>query len=177
MKRNALLCTLALLGAASVSADDVRILTWEDLLPEAALEPQTQPVIPGHDPFAMGGTEADREYAEDDYWSYGPRYPAGVVDELNARAVKLPGFIVPLELESDGKISEFLLVPYFGACIHFPPPPPNQTVYVRLEKPFELESMWEPVWVSGTMETKSFQSDLAAAGYTLQATKIEEYEY
>jgi len=61
--------------------------------------------------------------------------------------------------------------------LHPLPPPPNQRVYVRLKEPFKLESMWEPVWVTGTMETKSFTSDLAAAGYTLQATKIEEYEY
>ena len=64
---------------------------------------------------------------------------------LNGQYVKLPGYVVPLESDAGGLLSEFLLVPYYGACIHVPPPPSNQIVYVRLNKPYLLKSMEDPV--------------------------------
>ena len=70
-----------------------------------------------------------------------------------------------------------MLVPYFGACIHFPPPPANQIVYVILEKPVELESPWEPIWAIGELKTEFRGSDFGSAGYTMAGHTIEEYEY
>ena len=106
-----------------------------------------------------------------------PVYPQGVVEELDGIQAKLPGFMVPLELAEGGKIKEFLLVPYFGACIHFPPPPPNQVVYVILDEPIEIESPWDPIWATGELTTKFRGSDLGSAGYTMAGRSIEEYEY
>lgn len=104
-------------------------------------------------------------------------YPMGVVEELNGALVKLPGFVVPLEVSTEGKVSEFLLVPYFGACIHFPPPPANQIVYITAQEPIDLESTWEPIWATGELKTEFRETGLAYAGYTMVAQATEVYEY
>ena len=49
---------------------------------------------------------------------------------LNGAQVRIPGYVLPLEFEGT-RVREFLLVPYVGACIHVPAPPPNQMVFVR----------------------------------------------
>jgi hypothetical protein len=101
---------------------------------------------------------------------------APIVTELDGRQVKLPGFVVPLE--GDGvKLTEFFLVPYYGACIHVPPPPANQIVYVKVaEKDARIRNAFDTVWVTGTLSAKSFESDLGNAGYQLSATQIAPYE-
>lgn len=104
-------------------------------------------------------------------------YPMGVVEELNGALVKIPGFVVPLEVSTEGKVSEFLLVPYFGACIHFPPPPANQIVYITAQEPIDLESTWEPIWATGELKTEFRETGLAYAGYTMVAESTEVYEY
>lgn len=103
--------------------------------------------------------------------------PAAPVASLDGETVRLPGFIVPLESDEGGLISEFLLVPYFGACIHLPPPPPNQIVYVTLEKPFDLVSMQQPYWIEGTMLVQGYSSEVAATVYTIRADRILKYDY
>ncbi|OOZ36301.1 DUF3299 domain-containing protein [Solemya velesiana gill symbiont] len=97
---------------------------------------------------------------------------APVVESLDGKRVKLPGFVVPPE--GDGKkLSEFLLVPYYGACIHVPPPSANQTVYVKVPKgDAKIRYAFDTVWVSGIMSAKSFSSDLATAGYQIQAEEV-----
>ncbi len=101
---------------------------------------------------------------------------APIVPQLDGKRVRLLGFVVPLE--GDGKkLSEFLLVPYYGACIHVPPPPANQTVYVKVpEADAKIRRAFDTVWVTGAMSAKSFDSDLATAGYQLQADLVEPYE-
>ncbi len=156
-------------------ANDARELEWVDLIPGGDAYYQQL-----EDAVGSGG-----QYFEDEDWGDDPLeegvampvYPSGVVEELDGVRAKIPGFIVPLELAGEGEIKEFLLVPYFGACIHYPPPPPNQIVYVKLEKPVELESAWDPIWVTGELKTQFFESDIGSAGYTMAGQKIEEYEY
>ncbi len=97
--------------------------------------------------------------------------------ELNGVAAKLPGFIVPLDVGKDGVVTEFFLVPYFGACIHVPPPPPNQIVYVHAAKGIALDSIYEAYWVTGMMTVQSKSTQLGAAAYQLEAEKVEIYKY
>lgn len=101
---------------------------------------------------------------------------APIVEALDGHRVRLPGFVVPLE--GDGKkLTEFFLVPYYGACIHVPPPPANQIVYVRVpEADAEIREAFDTVWVTGMLSAKSFKSDLGNAGYQLQAETITPYE-
>ncbi|WP_446830670.1 DUF3299 domain-containing protein [Candidatus Foliamicus sp.] len=101
----------------------------------------------------------------------------GVVEALDGVDVKIPGFIVPLEVTTGGKVSEFLLVPYFGACIHYPPPAPNQIVYVTVEEPISLESTWDAIWATGELKTEFSDFGLGAAGYKMVSGTIEPYVF
>ena len=101
---------------------------------------------------------------------------APVVKSLDGQRVKLPGFVVPLEMNAKS-INEFLLVPYYGACIHVPPPPTNQTVHVIAPSghPFEGE-LFDTVWVTGELTVEKYSNDMGDAGYRIQAGSIEPYE-
>lgn len=104
---------------------------------------------------------------------------APVNPELNGKKIKIPGFLSPLEVdEAKGVVKEFLLVPYFGACIHTPPPPLNQTLLVKpLEgKSIGIERMYEPVWVYGTIVTEQIHTNLAEAGYQIKDASVEIYQ-
>jgi hypothetical protein len=101
---------------------------------------------------------------------------AAVNKSLNNQQVKIPGFVVPLNTNENVLVTTFLLVPYFGACIHVPPPAPNQIVYVEMKKPFRLHSMYAPVWVTGKMSTQGASTGLTDTAYSLVGTKIENYE-
>ncbi len=94
---------------------------------------------------------------------------------VEGKLVKIPGFIVPLEdYEEEG--AEFLLVPYFGACVHTPPPPPNQMVFVRMEGGKKLKfGWWDPVWMEGTLKIEHYDSPYGAVGFQLTGTKTSPY--
>lgn len=95
--------------------------------------------------------------------------------KLDGQIVKVPGFIVPLEDGADG-VTEFLLVPYFGACIHMPPPPPNQIVYVKTNGFKVGVDLWAPIWVVGTLKIDNVDSYYGMVGYQLEGRKIMLYE-
>ncbi|MEO7359753.1 MAG: DUF3299 domain-containing protein [Gemmatimonadaceae bacterium] len=95
--------------------------------------------------------------------------------KLEGKLVRIPGFVVPLDdFQEDG--SEFLLVPYYGACVHTPPPPPNQIVMVGMEgrKSIKL-SLFDAVWMSGRLKIQSVESPYGTVGYTLEGMKVEPY--
>jgi len=110
-------------------------------------------------------------------WMSAPRQPsrapAAVVAGLDGKRVHIGGYVVPLDFEAT-RIKEFLLVPFVGACIHVPPPPANQIVYVKAEQGFEVKGVFDPVWVTGTMKVTTAFTGLAEAGYTLEAEKVVE---
>ncbi len=99
------------------------------------------------------------------------------VKELNGKKIRIPGYTVPFEYGANAQIKEFLLVPYFGACIHAPPPPPNQTIFVMTDKPIRITDLAQAVWVEGTIYTQTQESELADAAYTIKLSAIEAYEY
>jgi uncharacterized protein len=94
---------------------------------------------------------------------------------LIGRTIRMPGFILPLHFDTGDSVSEFLLVPYFGACIHTPPPPPNQIVYVTAETPIPIEGIWDPVWVVGELLAERNMNGLGDAAYTLVLQSHEPY--
>ena len=69
-------------------------------------------------------------------------------EDLNGQQVRMPGYVLPLEF-SGTKITEFLLVPWVGACIHTSPPPPNQIVNVKFDGGIEIKGQFAPMWVTG----------------------------
>ena len=162
------------LGATSATGAPAkpRELTWDEMVPPVSAPPSAAfpgAGIPGKSGDKLGGTDGKPAYV--------PMYTFNPVKELDGQYVKLPGYIVPLESDAGGMLDEFLLVPYFGACIHVPPPPPNQIVYVKLKKPFNLKSMADPYWVTGTMSTKVWTSDMADSDYVMSADKVEVFEW
>lgn len=98
-------------------------------------------------------------------------------EQLAGKMVKIPGFVSPLD-ESKGMVGDFLLVPYFGSCIHSPPPPINQTVLVKPQegKSIAMGDIYQPVWVIGEMKVESITTDLAQAGYQIENARLEMYE-
>lgn len=99
---------------------------------------------------------------------------APTVAELDGRAVKIPGYIVPLE-QVKGELSEFLLVPYLGACIHTPPPPANQIVHVKSSTPLKGLHSMDIVSISGTLKVAHESSAMGVSGYAMDAVLVEPY--
>ncbi len=167
--RSFLSVSLLLLLVASVVAQP-RELEWEELIPAhwdpyAELEELGIDDMADDDPRVEEVMEALRLL-----WRVAP-----VVEELEGKQVKIPGFVVPLE--NDGRrVREFLLVPYFGACIHVPPPPSNQTVHVIAPpgRPYRGE-LFDTVWVSGPLSIVPTHNELGDSGYRIHAEQIEKY--
>ncbi|AHE99682.1 hypothetical protein THITH_16825 [Thioalkalivibrio paradoxus ARh 1] len=144
-------------------------MTWDMLIPE---DYEFDDPLEGID---VGG------YADDDpraielleklraSWADTP-----VVDELDGERVRLGGFVVPLE--GDGsRVTEFLLVPFYGACIHVPPPPPNQVVHVHVNGDGISARSFDAVWLTGTMRAQRSSSELADAGYSMRPDRVEPF--
>lgn len=147
-----------------------REIEWDDLIP-ADWDPQKffadlkLDDLQDNDPRAMEVMARMREE-----WDRAP-----VVERLSGQQVRIPGFVVPLE--SDGKtIREFLLVPYFGACVHVPPPPANQLIHVIPDKPIPAGMNMSPVWVNGVLNVARIESQMGNAGYQMRGMKVEEYK-
>jgi hypothetical protein len=145
---------------------EVLDIDWKELLPEAErarYSPLAPPPI--HDARGEGSPPAVQT----------PTFT--VNQDLAGLTVRLPGFIVPLDAGAKGTIREFLLVPYVGACIHVPPPPPNQMLYVKSASGIALDAIHEAYWVTGKMRIESRTTPLGAAAYAVSADKIELYKY
>ncbi|MDJ0640749.1 MAG: DUF3299 domain-containing protein [Paracoccaceae bacterium] len=138
-----------------------REIGWEDLIPPGV-------------PYSEIIGEGDMDVAND---TWAPIYDANATklnEDLDGAFIRMPGFIIPLEISRKG-VTDFLLVPYVGACIHVPPPPPNQLVFVSTKKPWPDDKLWDAVWVVGTMRTKLQSTELGETGYKLTAEHMEVY--
>jgi hypothetical protein len=152
-------------GAAStyrtITFDDLMPLDWD---PNAVLKQIDLGALQDNDPRANALMDKIREA-----WNQAPVVPA-----LGGQQVRIAGFLVRLEGD-DKEIREFLLVPYFGACIHVPPPPVNQVVHVVPAKPVPAGPDMGAVWVSGTLRIAASKTDLGDAGYRIDALRVEPY--
>ena len=81
--------------------------------------------------------------------------------------------MVPVAFDDQGRVTELFLVPYFGACIHVPPPPPNQIVYIKPSKPVAAGEIWDAYWAIGTLHIASTQNDMAHSAYSMDLDKLE----
>ena len=96
--------------------------------------------------------------------------------------IRLPGYVLPIEFKGK-QVTEFLLVPWVGACIHTPPPPPNQIVHVKSDKPLDINGTFDAVWVTGRMVAGTSRQSVYITdgatdldiGYSLRATNVERY--
>jgi hypothetical protein len=165
-----ILLALMLTLSAPLWAGEVRELTWAEMIPADA--PPPAPPAPIHDLSQL--SDALNAEAGPAATQQSPAAP--VVEALDGQEVKLPGYIVPLDVTEEGRVTEFLLVPYFGACIHVPPPPSNQIVHVKSELGVLLDALHQPFWIEGPLQVKASSSELAEAGYQMDASKIYPYE-
>ena len=146
--------------------EGVVTINWDDLLPAGEMD-RIQEL------FEQAGLSSGVDHFGGQMTQVGT---FNVESELIGQTIRMPGFILPLDFQEGGEISEFLLVPYFGACVHTPPPPPNQIVYVTMEEPIVVERMWDPVWVTGVLTADRHMNELGNAAYTLQLLTTEPYE-
>jgi hypothetical protein len=102
-------------------------------------------------------------------WDNAPTNP-----KMDGAQVRLPGYVVPLE-EFKGELKEFLLVPYFGACVHSPPPPSNQIVHVIASPPLKGVRTMDAVWVSGTLTVQRTDSAMGVSSYQIKTPAVEPY--
>lgn len=98
------------------------------------------------------------------------------VAEMDGKAIRIAGYIVPVQTSDDGQLKAFFLVPYFGACIHVPPPPPNQIILARLKTPITMTGIYDAFWVSGTLKVEATDGDTAATAYTMAVDTVKLYE-
>ncbi|USP15217.1 DUF3299 domain-containing protein [Vibrio gazogenes] len=150
------LCSVSVLGAQKPLT-----LDWMDLIPKQErhqFDQQGMPTV-NHN----GNTPAKQSHI------------GAVRPELDGKYVKIPGFVIPLEGD-DQTITEFLLVPYFGACIHVPPPPPNQIIYVKFPQGAPVQELWDVIYVVGKLKAEPVSSDVADAGYKIEGSRIEPYD-
>lgn len=171
------LCASPLAGTARAQSAarprPFRELKWEELVPAdwdplkdvkgMGLGAPEGGGLSDTDPKAQAMLDKLREI-----WDKAPTVPA-----VDGQAVRLPGFVVPLD-ETPAGLTSFLLVPYFGACIHTPPPPANQIVHVRSATPVKARTM-DPVWVRGTLKIERQASSMGTSGYRLDAAGVEPY--
>jgi hypothetical protein len=170
----AALGTVLLLAPLAVSAVESPMeLQWAQLIPAAPPKaPKTFFARPA-DPASEPTVPADLPEAR---WLSSPVRSSGapppVVAALDGKLVRIGGYVVPLDFEATN-VKEFLLVPYVGACIHVPPPPANQIIYVKTAKGFDVNGTFDPVYVTGTLKADSTFLALAETGYSLDADKVE----
>jgi hypothetical protein len=99
-----------------------------------------------------------------------------VIEAFDGKAIRIPGFIVPLEQNDEQKATAFFVVPYFGACLHMPPPPPNQILYVEYEEGIAVENLYDPYWFEGTVKIDNHESALGTSAYSLVLDSFALYE-
>ncbi len=168
LNRRALLAGLSLVAAQPLRgfADDqppVTTVMWGDLVPKTENEGTF------YDTLKELGLVQQGEVLP---WM--KQAPVKMVTDYNDRMIRVPGYVVPLTLDGQG-VTEGLLVPYVGACIHVPPPPANQIVFLRFSKPTPQDGLWDPVWATGRFNTAAVETDLAEAGYIMTETVTQAY--
>jgi hypothetical protein len=204
----AIAAVMALIGTPSFALEP-KITKWTDLAPEpvqydnpfAALSPdqllglrallrhKQGEKLPREELAALrlklrnDGLDIDRLFAQREMIMKKRRHAATkTTDSIVGQVVRLPGYLLPLEIENQ-KAVEFLLVPTVGACIHTPPPPPNQMVHVRYPTGYPVQGLYSPIWVIGKLEAESVTPDVqyvdgqmqVDVGYAMNADSVEAY--
>jgi uncharacterized protein len=160
---------------------EYRTVEWTDLLPADDLDALLNP--PDYLSTIDDGSALDQL---DSNLRFSPtsapnRYEQALVstqvkEEFDRQKIRIPGFIVPLEFNENDAVTAFFLVPFFGACIHEPPPPPNQIVYSEFEAGKKVDNIQDAVWITGTMATSIITNELATSAYSIIVDAIAPYQ-
>jgi hypothetical protein len=160
---------LGALGRAIASDPAAKETSWEELMPKD-WDPMKE-FRAGDVGLVQEGSVKERNMMRQmrELWDNAPTNP-----KMDGARVRLPGYVVPLE-EVKGELKEFLLVPYFGACIHSPPPPANQIVHVTSSTPLKGWRTMDAVWVNGTLKAARADTAMGASGYLIADPVVERY--
>lgn len=158
-----------------------RTIEWIELMPQDDLDALLNP--PEYLDEIEDGSEEDRlssQFQTPQAGTGDDRYQQAlkstrIMPEFDNQKIRIPGFIVPLEFSKDQKVTHFFLVPYFGACIHVPPPPPNQIIYAVYERGITVTHLHEAFWLTGILKTTLTENDVATSTYTLNVAEITPY--
>lgn len=166
--------------ALSATDSNYQMIEWTDLMPAEDLEALMNP--PEYlDDIADGSLEdqissqLQGAMSSDDSRYQQALLSAKTVPQFNNKKIKVPAFIVPLEYDEQQRVIEFFLVPYFGACIHLPPPPPNQIIYAAYDQGITVEALYDAFWISGTLQTSLTENDTASSAYSISIDAVEPY--
>lgn len=162
-------------------ADEFKTVEWIELMPEDDLEALLNP--PDYITDVEDGSFEDQISSQirmaitnandDDYQQ--ALVSTRIIEEMDGKAIRLAGFIVPLEFDDELTITQFFLVPFFGACIHVPPPPPNQIILVNAPQGIEVEVLYDPFWISGVLTTTLSENEMATSAYSMDMHHFELY--
>lgn len=152
---------LFLIVPALSPAEEFREIDWLELMPPEEVE-ALERMVESIDHSGMGSME---QFGSD-----------ATVAAMDGARGKMVGYIVPISISPRNEIIEFFLVPYFGACIHVPPPPPNQIIHVRPERPMPMIEIWDPYWVEGTVRIRKIENTMAKASYAIDAVNVVPYQ-
>lgn len=151
-------------------AADFKAIRWDDLVPKD-WDPMKGINIAAMGAMRDGDPRTNEMFQKlKQAWDQAPAVPA-----MDKTRVRIPGFVVPLEGEG-GALREFLLVPYFGACIHTPPPPANQVIHVILASPVQGFRTMDAVWLSGQLRIAASDTEMGAASYQMDGMRVEPYK-
>ena len=170
MKKLLVLLLPMLITLSAHAVDPWPEIKWEGLIPKgwdpaAEFKGLDLSKMQDGDPKAMEALDKLKAA-----WDNAPAEPS-----LNGKKIRIAGFALPLEKQGD-KVTEFLIVPYFGACIHTPPPPANQIIHAKSAKPLTGVKMMVPIWTYGTLKAQRGETTWGVAGYQLVVDKVAPYE-
>jgi hypothetical protein len=173
---NLLFFSLALWSplASSQNQGDVLEVDWVDLLSKADLDAIMNPPELTHDGYGWQDQLVESGEGEDYLKAM---QSSDVNPDLVNKRILIPGFIVPTAYNDERKVTEFFLVPFFGACIHLPPPPPNQIIYVTYERGVQLDNFYDAHVVNGMLTSEMVENELATSAYRLEAEGVSLYSY
>lgn len=155
-------------------------VTWADLMPAGAEEDlarqQAEFYAELESAYQSGGgldPSAIEEGSDLDYMPQLGTFDA--VTELDGVRVRIPGYVVPFDFDPRARHTQFLFVPYMGACIHTPPPPPNQIIFVRAPDGVTVPDIWVPYYLEGTFSSGQFRNEVGNAAYSVDLAELEPY--
>lgn len=178
-----LLAILLLFLLFNVHANDTyREIEWTELMPEDDLAILLNPpdiiasLEEGSDGDSLAGASEQLQDSLEAKRYFSALQSTRVVEVFNGAKVNIPGFVVPLDFDEQQQVTEFLLVPFFGACIHLPPPPPNQIIHVKYATGLSFMQIDAPYILEGTLHTTQVESPLAIAAYSMTVDSMVRYE-
>ncbi len=149
------------------SETSVLPITWTDLLPADAFD------------FVPEGGVTDEMWSDPDFLRAVEEAGLATVSELNGINIRLTGFMVPLDVDfgEAETVTEFVLVPSAGMCMHVPPPPPNQMLMVRFDKPIRIRHMYQPIGINGVVNIDQPNDEAFGSIYNVTGELVEDVKY